>query len=305
MRREAGGTILLVMEDKRPPVPQASEAPLHLRPTWAPACWLDHAGASIRGPVRPDNQDFWLAEPELGLWLLADGIASRGKGAVASSLALHTIAAEVRRGLDDGLAATPAGDSEDGVKLLVSAFAAAHLRLLDASRDEAPRAAMGTTVVGLSLRESEAILVHLGDSRCYSYSRGSAVQVTTDHNVATALKSPNLSELARQTMQGLNPRAITRALGCGNLAPPRPSVVRLNSRCSELLVLTSDGVHDPLGPQGIALVLDSTGGTLLARAQALVEAAVAAGGKDNATVVLVRPPASGRQRAPLGTTARL
>jgi protein phosphatase len=241
----------------------------------------------------------------MGLWLLADGIASRGKGAVASSLALGTIAAEVRRGLDAGEANPPAREPEDRVKLLVSACAAAHLRLLDASRDEAPRAAMGTTVVALSLQESEAVLIHLGDSRCYSYSRGSAVQITTDHNIGTMLRSPNLSEAARQTMQGLNPRAITKALGCGNLAPPRPSVVRLNPRCSELLVLTSDGVHDPLGAQGIARVLDSTGGTLLARAQALVEAAVAAGGKDNATAVLVRPPVGANQRASLGTTVRL
>ncbi len=217
--------------------------------------------ATDQGP-RADNQDFALAylgtrasrASEGVIAAIADGVSGTTGGRVAAELAV--------RGFIDGFLA------QRETLSVPQAAAAALTAIADwieaQGRTDANLAHMATTFTGLVLRGRRAYGIHIGDSRLYRLSRGQLTQMTTDHH--------------------LNPRVLSRAIGleggsradyCDEPAAP-----------GDRFLLTSDGVHGFLPASRIAAILqlreapDET-------AQSLVAAALAAGGRDNATALIV------------------
>ena len=220
--------------------------------------------ASLTGP-REENQDF--AGLYLGTALerarhgivagLADGVSGGKAGRVAAELAV--------RALIEGYYAVP---DTLGPARAMQAPLGAYNRWLHAQGRGDVMTDSATTLTALALRGRSAHLVHVGDSRAWRFADGRLTCLTRDH----VRPEPDLRHV------------LIRAIGIED-------GLRLDHAALELalhdrLLLTSDGVHGVLGDKRIAAIL-AEGASADATAQALTEAALAAGGKDNATALVI------------------
>ncbi|MCL8024171.1 PP2C family protein-serine/threonine phosphatase [Nocardioides bruguierae] len=238
-----------------------------------------HAGATDVGRVRTVNEDAFLDAPPV--FAVADGMGGHDGGDVASAFAVEELGslAGLTRGLDE---AEPA---------LRRALAAAQGRIADYARAQADAGAegfhAGTTVVCALLVQDGAepawLLGHLGDSRAYRFADGRLEQLTRDHSLVQDYVDAGViapEEAATHPERNV----ITRALdGRGT---PSPDLARLPVTPGERLLLCSDGVTGMIDHDEIADLLATRASAAEAAAD-LVSAAVAAGGRDNATAVVV------------------
>lgn len=227
---------------------------------------LSFGQATHTGLVRTINEDSLLVSPELGLWAVADGLGGHQAGDRASRLAVAQIKQGVRQGLS-----------------LVQAVESAH----QAVRREAGNSNMGTTVVALKLDGLRYEIGWVGDSRAYLWD-GSLRRLTTDHSYVQLLLDAGVigqDELARHPMRNV----ISQALGVGGRDGATVSVATVAGELAEGqgLLLCSDGLHGELNDEQIASIVKSSAAAQ-AQAEKLIAAALAAGGKDNVTVILLR-----------------
>ena len=166
---------------------------------------------------------------------------------------------------------------------LTDAVVAAHRAVAAAAEADAERyRGMGSTVVALTVNAGECEVVWVGDSRAYLWRRGAIRRISRDHSYVELLReSSDMTEAEIRAHPNKN--LVTQTLGHGS---PVPASVRIDLRARDWLLLCSDGLNDELADEEIA--------DLLRRARApddavteLVEAALAKGGRDNVTVVIV------------------
>jgi protein serine/threonine phosphatase len=218
-------------------------------------------GRSDRGQVRQRNEDsFLMASP---YFLVADGMGGHSHGqeaaraAVAGFQSANTLAWATSDGVIDGINA-----------------AAAAVRQISGRGRRPP----GSTIagVGLSLQSGYPcwLVFNVGDSRVYLLRQGELTQVTTDHSV-------------RYVAPGLPSRnVITRALGGGLTKPLLPDQWLIPAQESDQLLICSDGLYGDLTQQLMTAVLLGDFDPQQ-KADTLVGAANIAGGRDNATAVVV------------------
>ncbi len=231
-----------------------------MRTTWG--------SATDRGRVRALNEDALLAHPPV--FLVADGMGGHEAGDVASRLAVEEFAR---------LAGLTSVDPSD----LHACFRRAAQRI----RSTFERREGGTTVAGVALGEHDGtahwLVFNVGDSRVYRWAAGELAQLTVDHSVVQELvDSGTLSRAAAERHPERH--VLTRALGTG--ADPEPDYWMLPAQPGDRLLVCSDGVSGELTPADVAAVLAGTPGAGAAAAE-LVRRAVEAGGRDNATAVVV------------------
>jgi len=222
------------------------------------------------GALRELNEDTCLAEPEFGLWLVADGMGGHRTGDVASQITRDTILERVRAG--------------DGLR---QAIQAAHEELLKVSKTREGSDGMGSTVVSARVNGAGYELAWVGDSRAYLYD-GRLIQLTRDHShVQDLLQAGAISENEAGNHPGRH--LLTRCLGVN--AEDTFEVAQREGRLlrGQELLLCSDGLTDELGDDEIATILGRRA-PAQQRVDALVDAAVERGGRDNVTVVLLSAP---------------
>lgn len=222
--------------------------------------------ASARGPAHRTNQDAYLARRRRGLDLLAvaDGVGGGAAGEVASALALQTFAEALQREVARS-------------RPLAAAAAAATFRATEkvqAAQDRlsSTRQTMATTLTAVCLRNGEAVLAHVGDSRAYLWREGSLTVLSEDHSVA--------AEMARAGAPSAGHRALsvlTQAIGAPGL---HPQVRPVTFQAGDVLLLCTDGVHKALPDASLAALL--AGGEPAADA---VRQAVVSGSRDDVTAV--------------------
>lgn len=246
---------------------------------------LHHGAATDVGLVRQVNEDAFLTDPPV--FVVADGMGGHDRGDVASRYAVEELARLAHRDYD----------LEDGTAAVDAALQEAQDRLL--AYDEEQRAAgagddfaAGTTVVLALLVQSADgphwLLANVGDSRIYRWNEGELEQVSVDHSLVQ-----ELVDAGRITPDAAavhpNRNVITRALG-GAAMPGAVSGAAdyylLPLAAAERLLLCSDGVSGMVDDVTIASILAGYDDPRDA-ADALVAAAVTAGGHDNATAVVV------------------
>jgi serine/threonine protein phosphatase PrpC len=214
------------------------------------------------GHVRQRNEDAFLVEPDAGIFAVLDGMGGHPAGDVASATAVRRLAEVlVQHGGADG--SGPAGDDGSG---LLAALNEAHSAVREeAAKDEA-RAGMGTTVVVAAVREGAAWVGHVGDSRAYLLAADGALrQVTRDHGAGGYL---------------------AQALGLDRGIAPDVTQVSLGD--GDALMLCTDGLTNMVEDRDIESILRATPAPQDA-SDALVAAALDAGGVDNVTVVVITP----------------
>lgn len=226
-----------------------------------------HAAGSNPGRKRDHNEDAYLARPELGLWLVADGVGGHSHGEVASALVRRTIAAGIE-----------AGDS------LLDAVKAAHRAVLDAIEAEPVHAGMGSTVVALHVTGNDYDLVWVGDSRAYLWD-GELHQLSRDHKpVSELVRHGVLTEEEAERHPGRH--VLSQSLGVNDQMELDPGHLQGTLNPGDRMLLCSDGLNDEIDDDQIGGII-SHDDPPQTRVDALIEAALAAGGHDNITVVLV------------------
>lgn len=241
---------------------------------------MDIVGRSHVGKVRETNEDEIAVDGELWLGVLADGMGGLEAGELASRAAVTEIVAraETSKRRDEAW--------------LRAAIDAANRRVLALSRENGA-APMGTTlVVWIDAGEGQCFVGHVGDSRAYRLRRGVLEALTEDHSVVQQMIREGLMSEAEARVAP-NRNVITRAVG---LDPVVDADVRSWVRGpGDVFLLCSDGLTDMLTERELEALLNDRlsaegEGDLRAAADALIEAANDAGGVDNVSVVLLRPP---------------
>jgi PPM family protein phosphatase len=230
------------------------------------------------GLVRPLNEDSvaWVTPQDEAisrshgsLALVADGMGGHAAGEVASALAADV----VRRLYYDLDGPVP--------EVLANAFSAANRTILEYAAEHPECRGMGTTCTVLAFRDAKAWLAHIGDSRAYLLRARELIQLSEDQTLVAKLVSEGTmtQEEAAQSPVG---NVILQALGTSSRIKPMIGTSGLPLEIGDVLILCSDGVCNMVPDQKIAEVA----GRLPPQeaCDTLINAALAAGGHDNASL---------------------
>ncbi len=236
---------------------------------------LRWGAATDAGQLRSQNEDNQFAGP--GLFVVADGMGGHLAGEVASEMAVNQLSERLR------------DENEHTLDDLVQAIDDANTDIYDGSVTNPDQAGMGTTVTAIAVvadpHDGEAFgVANVGDSRGYVMRHGRLRQITIDHSFVQELVAEGA--ITRDEAR-VHPRRniVTRALGIEPL-------VRVDSWTMPIIrgdrfVLCSDGLVDEITDQHITEILAAHQFDPDEAAQALVDAANEAGGRDNVTVIVI------------------
>lgn len=240
--------------------------------------------ASDPGKVRSNNEDgmgFFIpssrhqARSHGYLFAVADGVGGMDLGEVASATAISVVTQEFGNAQADSMlmGLMP--------RLIQHANAAVHDRTL---APEYRGKRMATTLVACALRNDQAVVSHVGDSRCYHIRDGRARQVTQDHTWVNEQRKMGLIS-ASDMAESESRHVLTRSLGPEMFVSPDTNAVTLMP--GDVLVLCTDGLHDELNAEAIASIA-SQNKDIEEIARDLVARAVEIDGNDNTTAQVIR-----------------
>ncbi len=242
-------------------------------------------GLSDLGKKRVTNEDSFLCDDELGLYVVADGMGGHNAGEVASQEAIETLSDMVRRECNtlQGLEApdVPTETVRRALRLLESSVQAATYMVFGIAQTDPEQQGMGTTVSALLLKGNYGITAQVGDSRIYMDRDRKAYQLTEDHTlIAWQLKQGVITE--EEAARSPHKNVITRAVGSRDYVQvdTRAFLVQAGDR----FLLCSDGLHGYLSDAEIPTVMQL--GPQRATRQ-FIEIANQRGGKDNITAIVV------------------
>ncbi|QYY30647.1 MULTISPECIES: PP2C family protein-serine/threonine phosphatase [Cupriavidus] len=233
--------------------------------------WASAACTDV-GRVRERNEDACLDLPDLGIWVVADGMGGHAVGDFASQAVTQALAAlPPRSTLEERLADVGAA-LQDVNRALIAEAARLQVRCV------------GTTVVALANGDRRCGYLWAGDSRLYRLRAGHLQRLTRDHSQVERLLARGLIT-AEEARHHPAHNTITRAVGAADTLLPEQLFVDVAD--GDVFLLCSDGLSNEVEDDTIASVL-AAGGDLNAIAQTLVKTALDHGGHDNVTVVVVR-----------------
>jgi len=254
---------------------------------------IESWGSTDVGMTRRLNEDVFLVDENLGVYLVADGMGGHAAGEVASRLAAEEIIRNLSEHVSVGKETWPDHWNmarSATANRVVDAILAGHERVTRAVRRDSDLRGMGTTVVvAMHPTNSKTLVIcHVGDSRAYRLRKGRFELLTCDHSwVHEQVAAGFLSEEAARAHPLKN--VVTQALG--GSGDPRVDILETELAEGDLYLLCSDGLNSMLSDQEIVEVLQ-TGDSLEETASALIAAANERGGHDNVSVVLLRPQAA-------------
>ncbi len=233
---------------------------------------LEAFGLSDPGCVRRNNEDSYLVEPQIGLYVVADGMGGAQAGEHASKLAVESLADFVRK------------NGRATAELLTEAFQQANARVLQVASGDSTLEGMGTTLVAALEAGPEILIASVGDSRAYLYENNELSSITEDqtwvHEVGRRLGMDDMT-LRTHPMR----HVLTMAIG---VSPElRVHSYAITPAPGSLILLSSDGLHGVVDSGTISKALAGNG-SLESKCQRLIEVAKQYGGPDNITALLLR-----------------
>ena len=241
------------------------------------------------GRVRDHNEDNFLVDKKLALFVVADGMGGHAAGEVASALAVRIIHEEVKK---EKQVVEDASTQADGwrshaikvLQLLETSVQRACARIHEEAKADAAKRGMGTTLSALIIAGSHGYIAHVGDSRIYLLRDGKIQQVTEDHTVYNELiKRGKLTK--DQIDKVAQKNAITRAVGVYERV--EVDTLTIEVLPGDQFLLASDGLHGYIAHTAeLEPYLSDEDGD--SATKELIALANRKGGKDNITAVLVR-----------------
>src|SRR5580698_887543 len=262
-----------------------SAPPLNGDPTALPlvSCAVTHPGRQ-----RKENEDTFGNFSDGRLFVVADGMGGHNAGAVASAMAVDAIETFFRSYHAEPHQVWPHAVDRSlslAANLLRIGIKVANDRIRTAAAADRARARMGTTAVAMAIGEEQLAIAHAGDSRAYRFRGGSVTRLTRDHSVAEEMRAarPEMTDEELATFAHRN--VVTRSLGSKEELEPAVYVGRVQP--GDIFLLCSDGLWGVVADGKMTTILRQAL-DLESACQQLVDAANAAGGPDNVSVLLVR-----------------
>jgi serine/threonine protein phosphatase PrpC len=230
---------------------------------------------------RKRNEDAFAVRPELGLYVVADGMGGHAGGDVASRIVVDTMESFFERA---GLSKSDDGPTLDEIELAQQRMGLA-IRMCQSEvtrRATGDIADMGSTLAAILVRGRYAVIAHVGDSRIYRIREGRCELLTRDHSVCAELEAAGGGELVKR-LSGSFGAMITRSISAGTNAKPdtRVEVTDLSDR----FLICSDGVSNALDEDEMGEIVSQLDSA--SAADRLVERSFQAGSHDNITVVVI------------------
>lgn len=223
------------------------------------------------GLVRDHNEDNYLIDQELGLWVVADGMGGHACGEVASQIAVDLIHDKISSGTN-----------------LQEAVACSHKIVLMAADQRLGLPGMGSTVVAALFHPDHYEIAWVGDSRAYLWEQDKLRQITRDHSyVQQMLDAGAISQ--SEAIVHPHRNVITQAIGANDLEQVEVGITRIPMYKCQTLLLCSDGLTDEVSDNAIASVLSSSYDEE-EKANQLLQLALSEGGSDNITILLIGAP---------------
>lgn len=233
------------------------------------------------GKMRNINQDavYYVDDEKLPLYMVADGMGGHKSGEYASNLSIHVISRlynEKREEMVSGELEIP--------KFINDAFKAANETIVKEGADDDTIRKMGTTLTMILVKDGEAYIGHIGDSRAYMIRESEIVQLTHDHSlVAELLRSGSITESEARVHPQKN--VITKALGTDSEI--NPDIYTKELKKDDILFLCTDGLTNMIEDADIKKrILMAT--ELQEVCVMLTNEANELGGPDNITILMAK-----------------
>ncbi|MFA5860023.1 MAG: protein phosphatase 2C domain-containing protein, partial [Elusimicrobiota bacterium] len=249
-----------------------------------------HSVFSHKGMARQTNQDYYLVDPERGMFFVCDGMGGANGGDVVGSIITRAMVKYLYiYETDDSLKSgknskrnSPPG-CIDGILKAVTVSNALIYKL---GKKRAELHGMGSTLALFKYIDGLACIVNVGDSRIYRVRENNIEQLTVDHSwVSDLVRSGEIDQQKAQKMSSRN--VVNRVVGVTSKVALDYLITRVNS--GDTYVICSDGLYSKVEDHEILASLKSSGGGALDNSvSSLVELANKRGGEDNITVIIVK-----------------
>lgn len=252
---------------------------------------VEIVGITDTGMKRQHNEDSIGTEIEMGLVVLADGMGGYKAGEVASALAVNTVVSELTEHLDMIAKGDIAIiDGERGYSMeslaLEEVIKKSNSVIYSTQKNNEECKGMGTTVVSALLYDNRISIAHVGDSRLYRVRNSQLEQLSKDHSLLQELVDRGFYT-PDEARASLNKNLVTRALGVD--ADVEVDIQEDIALPNDIYLLCSDGLNDMVEDKDIYLTIKEFSDNLQKAAQELIKLANKNGGKDNISVILIRP----------------
>jgi protein phosphatase len=241
-------------------------------------------GQTDVGRRRQGNEDAFLRDDDIRLFIVADGMGGHAAGEIASAEAVDTIFGMVKRGLHDlGPESEPLTEEKisKARRLIEAAIQNATYMVYGMSEVDAGKSGMGTTISAAYAYKNVLVLGQVGDSRIYRVRDRQALQLTEDHTlVSWQIKQGLITEEEAKISPHRN--VITRSVGGRDYVEVDTGIIEM--RAGDRYLLCSDGLHGYLDDEEIPDLV-ALGGQKAT--QAFVSLANERGGSDNITLIIV------------------
>ena len=242
----------------------------------------EFAALTDAGRTRQNNEDSVAFTPATGVAVLADGMGGYSAGEVASGMCTAFLNSELSRWVLQAGKKTSLND----VKRAISICAGnANLSVFNAANADPNYHGMGTTLVVGVLQNEHFVIGHIGDSRAYLLRGDTLKLITKDHSMLQEQIDAGLIT-PEQAPFAANKNLVTRAVGVAAFVDTE--IHEHAIAAGDIYLFCSDGLSDMISASSMAQVLRNHNISLQSRAQTLIDAANAAGGRDNISVLLIQ-----------------
>lgn len=243
------------------------------------------AAKSDIGQRRKVNQDAFLIDDALGLYIVADGMGGHAAGEVAAQQtveSVHDMVADERTTIEAFRSNPITKETSDGICRLMESAVQSATYLVYGIAEQSPKLhGMGTTVSAILVVGAYGIIAQVGDSRVYCVRDGDAIQLTEDHTLINwQIREGVLTP--EEAKHAPHKNVITRAVGNRDYVEVDTQVVSI--QVGDRFLICSDGLHGYLKRGEIPSVLDQP---IEDACGEFVALANARGGKDNITALIV------------------
>lgn len=231
-------------------------------------------GLSDKGLKREGNQDSFLIDDRLGVFIVADGVGGHFGGEVASALAVETVREVIGH---------PKAAEFRPKEVLVQAYEEASHRIFDRATNEPKLNGMGTTMVMSYIRDNKIHVANVGDSRCYLYRKPFLWQLTEDHSLINEqIRLGMMTEEQARKVIGKN--VITRSVGFER--DVFPDLIERELSTGDTFLFCSDGLSGMVPDNEICSIFNTN--PIEKVVPILIQKALDHGGDDNVTVLVLQ-----------------
>ena len=248
---------------------------------------LAHVECTDVGKVRDHNEDAIGSQPDIGLWVLADGMGGYNAGEVASGIAVKTILDMVT----EACKREKRGDIESSTGymrqtiVLRDAIHRANKVINQTAQSQPQCEGMGTTLVASLFYDNRVSIAHVGDSRMYRLRGNRFEQITMDHSLLQELVDRGFYS-QEEAQRSTNRNYVTRALGVE--ANVEVEVQEIEVQKGDFFLMCSDGLPDMVEDEDIHLTISTFNNDVRTVGEQLIKLTNDNGGRDNVSVILVR-----------------